>query len=106
MKTRFTCGQVEICIESKGQKFSRTGAAVAVQGRVLRRGYTGWPTSILPMPADIQGQVETTTRGLSVTERCNRLALLVTSPLIPADRCEECSRLVGSSHWLMGRLYP
>lgn len=59
--------------------------------------------SILPMPADIQGQVERTTGGLSVTERCNRLALLVTSPLIPADRCEECSRLVGRSHWLIGR---
>lgn len=62
--------------------------------------------SIHPMPADIQGQVERTTGGLSVTERCNRLALLVTSPLIPADRCEECSRLVGRSHWLIGRISP
>lgn len=56
--------------------------------------------SKLPMPVDIQGQAESTTGGLSVTERCNRLALLVTSPLILADRCEECSRLVGKSHWL------
>lgn len=56
--------------------------------------------SMLPMPADIQGQAESTTGGLSVTERCNRLALLVTSPLILADRCEEWSRLVGKSHWL------
>lgn len=56
--------------------------------------------SMLPMPADIQGQAQSTTGGLSVTERCNRLALLVTSPLILADRCEECSRLVGKSHWL------
>lgn len=62
--------------------------------------------SILPMPADIQGQVGRTTRGLSVTERCNRLALLVTSPLIPADRCEECSRLVGRSYWLIGCFSP
>lgn len=61
--------------------------------------------SMLPMPADIQGQAESTTGGLSVTERCNRLALLVTSPLILADRCEECSRLVGKSHWLT-RLFP
>lgn len=58
-------------------------------------------SSALPMPTDIQGQVERTTGGLSVTERCNRLALLVTSPLILADRCEECSRLVGKSHRLM-----
>lgn len=56
--------------------------------------------SLLPMPADIQGQAESTTGGLSVTERCNRLALLVTSPLILADRCEECSRLLGKNHWL------
>lgn len=61
--------------------------------------------SMLPMPADIQGQVESTTGGLSVTERCNRLALLVTSSLILGDRCEECSRLVGKSHWLT-RLFP
>ena len=40
-------------------------------------------------PADIQGQGESATRESSVTERCNRLALLVTSPLILADRCEE-----------------
>lgn len=38
---------------------------------------------------------------LSVTERCNRLALLVTSPLILADRCEECPRLLGKSHRLI-----
>lgn len=55
---------------------------------------------VLPVPADIQGQAQSTTGGLSVTERCNRLALLVTSPLILADRCEECSRLIGKSHWL------
>lgn len=62
-------------------------------------------SSMLPMPADIQGQVERTTGGLSVTERCNRLALLVTSPLILADRCEECSCLVVKSHWLT-QLFP
>lgn len=62
--------------------------------------------SILPVPADIQGQVERTTGGLSATERCNRLALLVTSPLIPEDRCEECSRLVGRTNWLIGRFPP
>lgn len=38
---------------------------------------------------------------LSVTERCNRLVLLVTSPLILADRCEECPRLLGKGYRLI-----
>lgn len=78
-------------------------SAVCQERRRCRRSLTCFPPwlewsavpSMLPMPADIQGQAESTTGGLSVTERCNRLALLVTSPLILADRCEECSRLVG-----------
>lgn len=53
--------------------------------------------SLLPTPADIQGQEWRTTGGLSVTERCSRLALPVTVPLIPSDRCEECSSIVGRS---------
>lgn len=43
MKTRLCGGRIEICIDSKGQKFSMlpagTGDAVTVHGRVLRHGY-------------------------------------------------------------------
>lgn len=61
-----------------------------------------------PLPAcagDVDRQPRTSGREalgeLSVTERCNRLAVLVTSPLILADRCEECPRLLGKGHRLI-----
>lgn len=65
-------------------------------------------TSVSPRPAgasDADRHPRTSGREplaeLSVTERCNRLARLVTSPLILADRCEECPRLLGKSHRLI-----
>lgn len=82
----------------KGQRFhGRTpppliDAARVISGRAWRS----------PTPTRQPRTSGTGTAGeWSVTERCNRLALLVTSPLILADRCEECSRLVGKSHRLI-----